>query len=149
MPARRESRARPRPDHHRGVTVHRIDRPALPNGHDTDGRPNRWRALAAAALLPLAWAGCAQDAWRPDPNFSAFLNKVSQNCGGMRLGEPLIRDLMNPGSPMYSALFLDLTSRFDTGRISEQDYVTNLTGTLRVSANSDAVRCILAQKAAS
>jgi hypothetical protein len=125
-----------RPSHHR-----RADDP------DTRGLSGRTRRLVAVALLPFALAGCAQDAWKPNPNFSPFLNKVERNCGTSRIGELTVNQLLNPGSAQSSAYFLDMTSRFDQGRISEEDYVLGVSSTFNTVHNSAGVRCILAQKA--
>jgi hypothetical protein len=103
--------------------------------------------LVAAALVPLALAGCAQDAWKPNPNFSAFLNKVEQNCGTARIGELTVSQLLDPSSAQSSAYFLDLTSRFDTGRVTEEEYVIGVSSTFNTVRDSAGIRCVLAQKA--
>ena len=123
---------------------------SLPSHGRSDARPsraNRHGLVLAAALLPLALAGCAQDAWKPNPNMSAFLNKVEQNCGTARIGELTISQLMNPASSQSSAYFVDLTSRFDTGRISEEEYVLGVSSTFNTMRDSAGIRCVLAQKA--
>jgi hypothetical protein len=107
----------------------------------------RWRVRVAVALLPMAVLGCAQDAWKPNPNMSAFLNKVERNCGTARIGELTISQLMNPASSQSSAYFVDLTSRFDTGRISEEEYVLGVSSTFNTVRDSAGIRCVLAQKA--
>jgi len=109
--------------------------------------PIRAFGLAALALVPIALAGCAQDAWKPNPNFSAFLNKVEQNCGTARIGELTVSQLMNPASAQSSAYFVDMTSRLDLGRISEDDYVLGVSSTFNTVRDSAGIRCILAQKA--
>ena len=126
----------PRPSHQRRA-----------GGPEARGLSSRTRRLVAAAMLPFVLAGCAQDAWKPNPNFSAFLNKVERNCGTSRIGELTVSQLLNPGSAQSSAYFLDMTSRFDQGRISEEDYVLGVSSTFNTVHNSAGVRCILAQKA--
>lgn len=116
---------------------------------DTQPLSNRCRVRIAAALLPMAvmgW-GCAQDAWKPNPTMSAFLNKVERSCGTARIGELTISQLMNPASSQSSAYFIDLTSRFDTGRISEDEYVLGVSSTFNTVRDSAGIRCVLAQKA--
>ena len=108
--------------------------------------PGRARLPVAATLLLAALGGCATDAWKPDPNFNAFLNQVERVCGTARLGELTVSQLMNPGSAMYSAYFVDLTSRFDLGRISVEEYVLGLSSTFNTVRDSAAIRCILDQK---
>ena len=108
-----------------------------------------WAAPAVVvALLCLGFAGCAQDAWKPNPNFSAFLNKVERNCGTARIGELTVSQLMNPSSSQSSAYFVDLTSRFDTGRISEEEYVIGVSSTFDTVRDSAGIRCIVGQKTA-
>jgi len=124
-----------RPTHHRGRC-----------GSGASGLSNRARWLAIGALVPLALVGCAQDAWKPNPNFNAFLNKVEQNCGTSRIGELTVSQLMNPSSAQFSAYFVDMTSRFDLGRISEEEYVLGVSSTFNTVRNSAGIRCILAQK---
>jgi hypothetical protein len=116
-------------------------------GSDSSGMSIRARWLAFAAWVPIALAGCAQDAWKPNPNFSAFLNKVEQNCGTSRIGELTVSQLMNSASGQFSAYFVDMTSRFDLGKISEEDYVLGVSSTFNTVRNSAGIRCILAQKA--
>ena len=106
-----------------------------------------WAAPAVVvALLCLGFAGCAQDAWKPNPNFSAFLNKVERNCGTARIGELTVSQLMNPSSAMSSAYFVDMTSRLDLGKISAEDYVLGVSTTFNTVRDSAGIRCILAQK---
>jgi hypothetical protein len=101
--------------------------------------------LPVAALL-VALGGCASDAWKPNPIYDAFLNKVDKNCGTMRIGEVTISQLMNPGSNLYSAYFVDMTSRFDLGRISTEDYVEGISTTFTTIRDTAGIRCIVAQK---
>jgi hypothetical protein len=101
--------------------------------------------LPVAALL-AALGGCAPDAWKPNPTYDAFLNKVDKNCGTMRIGEVTISQLMNPGSNLYSAYFVDMTSRYDLGRISTADYVEGIATTFTTIRDTAGIRCIVAQK---
>ena len=101
--------------------------------------------LLSAALL-AGVAGCAPDAWKPSPIYDAFLNKVDKNCGTMRIGEASISQLLNPGSNMYSAYFVDMTSRFELGRISTEDYMEGIASTFTTILDTAGVRCIIAQK---
>jgi opacity protein-like surface antigen len=121
-------------------------RPRGPDRPETNALSDRALCLAAVALVTLALASCAQDAWKPNPNFSAFLNQVERNCGTSRIGELTVSQLMNPGSAQSSAYFIDMTSRFDLGRISEEDYVLGVSSTFNTVRNSAGIRCILAQK---
>lgn len=110
-------------------------------------RLRRAHGLAAVALLPVVLAACAPDAWKPNPNFSAFLNKVERSCGTTRIGELTVSQLMDIGSSLYSAYFVDMTSRLELGRISEEDYILGISSTFTTVRNSAGIRCVLAQKA--
>lgn len=102
--------------------------------------------FVAAFALFGAVSGCAPDAWKPNPTYDAFLNKVDKNCGTMRIGEISISQLMNPGSNLYSTYFVDLTSRFELGRISTEDYMDGIASTFTTIPETAGVRCIIAQK---
>ncbi len=104
------------------------------------------RYLLPVAALLVALSGCAPDAWKPNPIYDTFLNKVDKNCGTMRIGEITISQLMNPGSNLYSTYFVDLTSRFDLGRISTEDYVEGISTTFTTIRDTAGIRCIVAQK---
>jgi hypothetical protein len=96
-------------------------------------------------LLPLALVACASDAWKPNPKDSAFLNQVQRVCGTTRIGALEVRQLLDPG-PTQSALFVDLTSRFDLGQISAEDYALGVSSALNAERSSPGIRCIVAQK---
>jgi hypothetical protein len=109
-------------------------------------RPHRLRAAAMALAAASLLAACAPDAWKPNPQFSAFLNQVERVCGTTRLGELTISQLMNPGSSLYSAYFVDMTSRFDLGKITVEEYVSGIASTFNTVRDSAGIRCIIAQK---
>ncbi len=109
-------------------------------------RAPRAALLVGALALSSAIGGCAPDAWKPNPTYDAFLNKVDKNCGTMRIGEASISQLMNPGSNLYSAYFVDMTSRFETGRISTEAYMEGIASTFTTILDTAGIRCIIAQK---
>ena len=106
------------------------------------------RAVLFVGALALSGAigGCAPDAWKPNPTYDAFLNKVDKNCGTMRIGEASISQLMNPGSNLYSAYFVDMTSRFELGRINAAQYADAVSTTFTTIENTTGIRCIIAQR---
>jgi len=67
--------------------------------------------------------GIAPDAVRPDPTYEAFLGRLDKNCNQTPVGQFSIRYVL-----LQQAPFLDLTSRFFNGIISEQSYVDTLSG---------------------
>jgi len=95
-------------------------------------------------LTALALAGCATDAWRPERNFDAALEQIRVQCWGLRLGAVSINRLM-PNSTTTDPYFLDVTSRYYHGKISEQNYVVALQGSYAAPADSPGIRCILEQ----
>ena len=106
-----------------------------------------WRIATLAGLAAtLALCGCAPDAWKPNPQFSAYLNQVERVCGTTRLGELTISQLMNPGSSLYSAYLVDMTSRFELNRITVEDYIDGISSTFNTVRESAGIRCIVAQK---
>lgn len=109
-------------------------------------RAPRVASIVATFALFGAIGGCAPDAWKPNPTYDAFLNKVDKNCGTMRIGEVTISQLMNPGSSLYSAYFVDMTSRFELGRISTEDYKEGIATTFTTILDTAGIRCIIAQK---
>ncbi|HRP27330.1 MAG TPA: hypothetical protein PLG77_02720 [Burkholderiaceae bacterium] len=111
-----------------------------------NGRAPRAALLVGTLALAGVFAGCAPDAWKPNPTYDAFLNKVDKNCGTMRIGEASISQLMNPGSNLYSAYFVDMTSRFESGRISTEDYMEGIASTFTTILDTAGIRCIIAQK---
>jgi hypothetical protein len=119
----------------------------LAQSRSPDIRQQRFstRLLFGAAAMPLVFAACAPDAWKANPTYDSFLNKVQRVCGNKSIGEATVNDLMNQDSSTYSAYFVDLTSRYDLGKISQQDYVT---GVMSVGGGreSEGLKCIVAQK---
>ncbi len=133
--------------------------------HSLASVTSRIRLAAISAALPLVLAACANgtqdpeltnvidearrvqteigiapDAARPDPAYEGFLDKVQKNCPLARIGSHSIRwELLQDPS------FLDLTSRFYNGIISQQKYIDTLTGYYNAPASSPGIRCILDQ----
>ena len=115
-------------------------------GCRSNARAHSMRALFAALAALGALAGCAQDAWKPNPNFSAFFNKVQQNCGTARIGELTVSQLMDASSAQSSAYFLDMTSRLESGKVTDEEYALGISSTFNTVRNSAGIRCVLAQK---
>ncbi len=101
--------------------------------------------LALALTLPVA--ACAPDAWRPDSPYEAFLNQVQSKCWNLDLGTYEINGLLsgNDDANSSSTYFLDLTSRFFNGRISEDNYVGALSTFFNTKPYTPGINCILAQ----
>lgn len=110
---------------------------------DSD-RASSLRRVLMLALLPLALAACAPDAWRPDRPFDAVLDQVDAKCGQMRLGSLRVSELIanETGNEGY---FIDLSSRFFHGKIDRASYVSALEGSYMARSGSPAIACILEQ----
>jgi hypothetical protein len=106
------------------------------------GARKRRRHLTAISIaLSLGVAGCAPDAILPERPYDAFLDRVQINCGNLRLGPAFINTLLRQQDPY----FLDLTSRFFNGRVSEQNFVDALESFYNAPPGSPSIRCILQQ----
>jgi hypothetical protein len=96
-----------------------------------------------ATLLALLLSACAPDAWRPDKPYDVFLDRVQKECGEQRIGNRSIGwDLLQTSNP--NAYFLDLTSRFYHGEISETSYADALAGSFGGASAAPGILCILA-----
>jgi hypothetical protein len=108
------------------------------------------RGAAAVAVL-LSMAACAPDAFRPEPAYDAFLNRVESACGSMRLGPVTIRDLIQSQGALgqqQGPYLLDVTSRWYNGRISEADYREAVAASFIVPSSDPAITCIVGQRVA-
>ena len=103
----------------------------------------KWRNSAAtmAVALSLVLAGCAPDAILPERPYDAFLDRVQNKCGNLPLGPLPIFTRLNQQDPY----FLDLTSRFFNGLVSQQNFVNALESFYNAPPDSPGVRCILQQ----
>jgi hypothetical protein len=97
-------------------------------------------AVLMAALCAGALSACAPDAWRSDPQYDNFINQVETRCKGLRIGSVIIYP--NAGYDQYP-YFLDITSRFYNGKISRDDYVTNISGAFNAPSDAPGIVCIL------
>lgn len=84
--------------------------------------------------------GMAPDAFRPDPAYQAFLDRVQKNCRDVYVGPNSIN-----GTLLSDPAFLDLTSRFFNGIISRQSYIDALSGGYAARSDSPGIGCILGQ----
>ena len=85
--------------------------------------------------------GMAPDAFRSDPSYEAYLGRVQKNCGDLNIGPYNIYDHLMLSDPA----FLDMTSRFFNGIISQQSYVDALSGSYDARSDSAGIRCVLQQ----
>jgi hypothetical protein len=111
------------------------------------------RRFLYPALLALALAGCAPDAWnnRQATGLNAFLNGVAQACEPLRLGASDIGEAIRRGSVASSdySYFLDVTSQLYYGRLAPDAYRRNIVGFFGPGEDtSRSIDCILAKAAA-
>jgi hypothetical protein len=108
---------------------------------DKTGRRQRCIGIA---LLALTLAACAPDAWRSDSRYDAFLDQIRIKCWDTRLGSTTIPELM-PDAMTTDAYFMDVTSRFYNGQISQENYIGALEGSYAARPDSTGIQCILTQ----
>ena len=84
--------------------------------------------------------GMAPDAFRPDPGYQAYLDRIQKNCRDTYVGPNSIN-----GTLLSDPAFLDLASRFFNGIISQQSFVDALSGGYNARSDSPGIRCILGQ----
>jgi hypothetical protein len=74
-------------------------------------------ALRAGLLVAAAGiTACAPDAWKSDPGFNGWTNRVTQECYPRSIGGAQFTQLfMNPS-------FLDYASRLYSGKIDAQQF---------------------------
>ncbi len=104
-------------------------------------REHRRCLIAISVALSLGVAGCAPDAIRPERPYDAFLGRVQNHCGNLRLGPEFVTTLLRQQDPYL----LDLTSRFFDGLVSEQNFVDALESFYNAPPGSPSIRCILQQ----
>ena len=95
------------------------------------------RAIAPALLAAVA--GCAPDAWRPDPGYNAFLNQVQARCPNFRIG------MAGSDVLMADARFLDDTSRLYHGRMPPADWQVSMRSLYMARPDDPGMACLLAQ----
>lgn len=120
---------------------HLIPFPDTPARRVARARERRHSLIAISIALSVAVAGCAPDAVRPERPYDAFLDRVQNHCGNLRLGPAFITTLLRQQDPY----FLDLTSRFFNGLVSEQNFVEALESFYNAPPGSPSIRCILQQ----
>lgn len=91
------------------------------------------------ALALLALAGCAPDAWRPDPGYNAFLNQVQSQCPNFRIGQA--------GSDVLfaDARFLDDTSRLYHGTMPPGAWKISMQGLYMARPGDAGMACLLSK----
>ena len=68
--------------------------PDTPARRVARARERRHSLIAISIALSVAVAGCAPDAVRPERPYDAFLDRVQNNCGNLRLGPAFITTLL-------------------------------------------------------
>ena len=97
-----------------------------------------WLAPLATALTLLV--ACAPDAIRPEAGYDAFLDRVQKNCQNLRIGGRLIDPPL-----LNDPYFLDITSRFFNGRVSQPEFVDALSTFYNAQNDAPGIRCLLQQ----
>jgi hypothetical protein len=99
----------------------------------------RSRALSLTIIIAAAGlAACAPDAWKPDPGFDGWTNRITQECYPRSIGGAQFTQLFMNSS------FLDSTSRLYFGKIDRQQY-TDVINSFYPGDNKAALDCIFAK----
>lgn len=101
------------------------------------------RSGAAVLIGGMLLAGCAPDAWKPDPPFQKFLNSVQNLCYYKVISSTTIGNLLQPSGSDNASFFLDVTSRLYAGRISTEAWTDMVTSQLQANATDPGVECFL------
>ena len=105
-------------------------------------RPSKMQTTLLAALLPLALAACAPDAWNASDPYGDFLTQVRNKCWDTRIGRTDIPQLM-PLPSQVDDYFMDLTSRLYSGKITVQSYRSTLGAFYDAPPDASGIECIL------
>lgn len=116
----------------------------------------RATTLAAFTTSLALFAGCAPDAWTNvrATGFNAYLDTVQAQCQPLWIGNmylPRIDASAVPGQESRYTEFLDMASRFYSGRMSAADFrngVQSLGGASGDPRTNRAVDCMIAKRTA-
>ena len=109
------------------------------------------RTLSAALLAGglLSVAGCGTNGFSPDalienPGAEAFLDRIQKNCAKLSVGNQPLNWLLSTSS--NDVIFVDATSKFYFGKISAQQYASNINAFYPTGTNQPALDCIFKQR---
>jgi hypothetical protein len=114
---------------------------------------SRTTRLLSPALLVLALAGCAPEAWnnRQATGFNGFLNGLPAACEPLMIGARDMGDAIRRGSVVSDdySYFLDVTSQLYYGTMAPDAYRRSITGFFGPGADtSRSIDCILTRASA-
>ena len=98
----------------------------------------RARTAICLLLAAVGIAACAPDAWRSDPGFDGWTNRVIQECYPRSIGGAQLTPLFN------NASFLDSASRLYSRKIDVQQF-TDFTNSFYPGDNKAAIDCIVSK----
>ena len=98
----------------------------------------RARTTICLLLAAAGIAACAPDAWRSDPGFDGWTNRVIQECYPRSIGGAQLTPLFN------NASFLDSASRLYSRKIDVQQF-TDFTNSFYPGDNKAAIDCIVSK----
>lgn len=100
--------------------------------------------LATIACAGLLLAACAPDAWRPSPQYNAFLTHLQRACAGQKIGpSSRVDNLIKRSDSSTGSYFVDQTSRLYAGKISPESWATGVSAFLNGWPSDPGVQCTL------
>lgn len=102
--------------------------------------------LVGAAVLPACGGNPAlSDRLVENTGAEAFLDRIAQNCGTLSIGDQQLKYLLDVNSD--DTYFVDVSSKLYFGRVSRDQYASDINAFYPTGANRDALTCISAQLA--
>ena len=99
--------------------------------------------LMAIACAGLLLAACAPDAWRPSPDYNAFLTHLKSACEGQKIGRSATVDyLIRRSSSSAGSYFIDQTSRLYFGKTKPQTWATGVSAFLDGWPEDPGIVCV-------
>ena len=108
---------------------------------------NAVRASALIVVVSLALCGCGGDVASPDalvenPGADAFLTRIASACADKSVGNNQLNWLINESDDSY---FVDETSKLYFGKVSQEQYRSDINGFYPTGSNDAALECIFSQ----
>ena len=103
-------------------------------------------AVAGALLVGCGGTLFAPDALVKDAGAQAYLDRISQECGKLTVGGHWISKLVDDANSVpQGGYFLDVTSKLYFGRITPEQYATQLNAFFPMGNNTAGIDCVVSK----